>query len=291
MIEPRPYRLSGNPFDREFETVAVKRIFFLSVEGQRSEPSYFNNLQRRLNQCGESPVALHVLAHQNDGRSSPSAVMELLDECRGLREGKTLIPMEALELVRQSFDNEEITRILEDDSSVAKARRVEFRSLLSSLGINLDYRKFLASYAPDCCDRFVVVLDRDAECHTRESLVEVISRCREEGYLCCLTNPCFDFWLLLHLDDIDRLRAPEEKERILANRKVSRQHTYLSSRVSRLAHHAKQIRGSVFDHCYYPNLGKAMKAARTFAGDAERVLDQVGTTIPDLMHEIGVSSE
>ena len=36
------YRLSGGLFDRQEEgTEAVKRMVFLSVEGLRSEPSYF----------------------------------------------------------------------------------------------------------------------------------------------------------------------------------------------------------------------------------------------------------
>lgn len=47
------YRLSAQGlFERESETTDVKRLFFLSVEGARTEKSYFDNLNRVLKELG-----------------------------------------------------------------------------------------------------------------------------------------------------------------------------------------------------------------------------------------------
>lgn len=57
----RPYRLSGGFFEREEEIEDVKRMVFLSVEGRRSEPSYFQNVNRCLIDGGCRNVLVHVL--------------------------------------------------------------------------------------------------------------------------------------------------------------------------------------------------------------------------------------
>lgn len=285
MMEKKTYRLSGGFFDREEEVAEAKRLFFLSVEGARTEPSYFTNLNRVLRYYGVGDVIIHVLKHSNDGLSSPEDVYLLLEECIRLREKGELLPVPVIEHLKQEFSDEDITALLEGTSDLPAEKLQRFNGILLNLGINTDYRKFIAT-RPSSRDKFAVVIDRDCGNHSRECLERVIAKCQEKGYLCCLTNPCFEFWLLLHLVAADVLSKPEELSKIKANERLSRKHTYVSRRVSAEARHTKHISERTFDKYYRGNLKSAIDAASRFATDEAEVLDHVGTTLPKLMKEI-----
>lgn len=286
----RPYRLSGGLFDREEEIEDVKRMVFLSVEGRRSEPSYFQNFNRCLIDGGCRNVLVHVLKHPNDGLSSPADVYNLLEECHSLKADDQLLPADVVDKLKESFTEEEIAALVDDTSNLPVERRREFFGILLKMGINLSYRKFLKRATVSDGDVFAVVIDRDCKSHSREDLVEILEKCKSKSFLCCLTNPCFEFWLLLHLVDVESLLEPKELEKIVQNEKISRRHTYVSKRVSDLAGHAKKISWPVFDKHYRPNLSKAIESAKSFAQTNEDILDRVGTTMPALLEMMLVSA-
>lgn len=286
MNKTNPYRLSGNLFAREEEVVEARRLIFLSCEGTKTEPSYFKNLNRHLQTAHKGGVFIHILRHPNDGLSSVEAVYSLLDECRVLREEDKLLPDSACQKIKESFSDDEIKQILRGDTSFDGARRKQFMDALLSLGINLDYRKYLGSISSEKDEKFVVVLDRDASSHTEESLNRIFQKCKEHNYICCLTNPCFEFWLLLHLVDVKKISTADEKMRLLSNKKVSKLHTYVSKMVSDIAGHGKRISAPLFDTYYWQGREQALKAAQEFATQNEDILNQVGTSLPDLMREL-----
>ena len=74
-----PRRLnSGNRFERS-QNRDVKRVVFLSVEGNVTEPQYFGYVKAFQKELGiKSVVELHVLQRQ-DTSSSPFKVLELLE--------------------------------------------------------------------------------------------------------------------------------------------------------------------------------------------------------------------
>lgn len=285
MPERKAYRLSGGLFDREDGTSEVRRLFFLSVEGERTEPSYFENLNRTLMEFGIGDVSIHVLRHPRDGLVSPDDVYALLEECINLREKGELLPVPVIERLRQDFSDAEITAFLNDDCGLPMETKQRFDEILLCLGINKDYREFLAS-RPSSSDRFAVVIDRDCQSHSRECLEHIARRCGDNGFHFCLSNPCFEFWLLLHLISADSLSRPEELAKIQENGHISKKHTYISRRVSTVAKHTKHISELTFNKYYKPNIEQAMNAAVQFATTPDGVLDHVGTTVPSMISDI-----
>lgn len=264
----------------------MRQLVFLSCEGAETEPSYFKNMNRHLRDAPGGGVFLHVLKHPHDGLSSVDAVYELLEECQKLREDEKLIPDSAYQELLETFDAEEIERIVRGDLSVDRQRKRRFLDALLSQGINLHYRQYLKDSTAKDDDRFAIVLDRDMESHTLESLERILQKSRDRGYICCLTNPCFEFWLLLHLVDVKALVGSAELSRLRDNKKISRMHTYVSRKVSEIAGHAKRISARSFDVHYWQSLEKALLAARAFATKNEDILCQVGTSLPDLIAPI-----
>ncbi len=51
-------------------------------------------------------------------------------------------------------------------------------------------------------DRVCFIIDRDKDSFTKEQYDYVLGKCHEHNFGFYLTNPCFEFWLLLHFDDI-----------------------------------------------------------------------------------------
>lgn len=92
---------------------------------------------------------------------------------------------------------------LEDESGITKRQRNEFVTDLLKIGYDINYRKYLQKYNSDL-DEFGILIDRDAQTHSELNMIECIKHCKQNNYSCYIVNPCFEFWLLLHLSDVKR---------------------------------------------------------------------------------------
>ena len=94
--------------------------------------------------------------------------------------------------------------------------RKQFSGDLLKIGIDIEYRRYLQSFRQDM-DYFAVVLDRDCGSHSKQLMQECLDECNQHNYGCFVTNPCFEFWLLLHLCDVKSEFSPEELESLYSN--------------------------------------------------------------------------
>lgn len=89
---------------------------------------------------------------------------------------------------------------------------------------------FMHEYNIEDDDELWIVIDRDR--WTGKMLSGVARLCSQNKNLrFCVSNPCFELWLLLHLDDVS-LYSEEEKNNITANRKCSRHKSWLKHKLS-----------------------------------------------------------
>ena len=153
------------------------------------------------------------------------------------------------------------------------------------IGIDIEYRRYLQSFDNET-DYFAVVIDRDCGNHDRQQLEECIRFCATKNYGLFLTNPCFEFWLLLHLCDVEKEFTAEEKEELLKNAVISNRHTKTSFEVSKRANHRKKINFRKFEKYYYPNINRAIQCAMNFATEFPELLDNLGSNLPKLFMEL-----
>lgn len=278
------FRLSGNPFERPASDVAEpKAVIFLSTEGTKTEPSYFRNLQKAIQQGhGDFPYVIHVLEHRRDTNSDPSHVLELIEECKAIREEDRLIPFTTDDPFIEDLDKK--YKILRDHpESLDIAETQEIKDALTKLGIDVDYHRSLHQIGGlESSDIFGIVIDRDSQSHSRQVLEEIRSVCEKKHIVFCLSNPCFELWLLLHVLDVSAL-PPDEKRKLLENSVVSRNHTY----ASRLLSEKSQISGRVtlksMKNTFLPNTQTALRNAKALGKTGQDVLDHLGTTVPALV--------
>ena len=288
------HRLKSSAFEREEEKdqKEPKRIIFLSVEGTVTEPKYFKWLGKRIVQSDEAVFRIEVLERmRSDGHSAPKYVIELLNEYLDiLDEGP--IPEIWMKRLSEKYSETTIKQVVDNPQSVQKELRAEIYDELIAGGVDIKYREYLKdiSEKKDTTsgrDLFAIVIDRDGDSgkRSRSAIESCISDCKEKGYDLYLTNPCFEFWLLLHLCDV-KVELTDSLDDFLANKRVSNKHTFTSIIVSERSGHGKKISEKKFDEFYFPNIPQAIKHSKAFANELEGILDKLGTNLPELMHRL-----
>lgn len=278
------FRLSSSAFERTDDTdkIPPKRMIFLSVEGDETERTYFKHLNIFLE---SSLIQIEVLRHKRgDGYSDPEHVIELLNEYINVRNGE-LVPNELMDKLVQKYTFEDLQKYLSEDTTLDVSFKKTLKTELLKIGIDLEYRRYLQSFDKDT-DYFAVVLDRDCGNHDRQHLEECIQLCASKNYGFFITNPCFEFWLLLHLCDVAQEFTPEEQEELLKNAVVSNKHTKTSFEVSKRAHHKKTISFKKFEQYYYSNITLAIQRSKKFAAEFPELLDKLGSNLPELFEEL-----
>ena len=291
------FRLRSSAFERpeEREQVKAKRCVVLSVEGDDTERDYFNGLNRHLD---SSVITIQVLCHKKgDGYSAPPHVVALLEEYLSARDGD-LIPDEIRQLFAE-YSEADWNCYLNRPEDLSDEKKEEIRTNLLLKGIDFNYRKFLSDIGGED-DIFGIIMDRDCGCHTQKQLKRCINHCqklaqkgRKVGFY--ISNPCFEFWLLLHLCDVKLVYTPEQLDKWIKNENGSNNNQgskQVSKELSEIAHHQKDISIDIFDRCYWPNMSIAVKRAGDFATEFPALFNELGTNIPDLLREIpGTLSE
>lgn len=274
------YRLSSNAFKREDEEEKIKpqKIFFLSVEGNDTEKEYFDGISANRRQLGINAIVdIQILnRRKKDTNSAPEQVIELLEEYLRLREnGRESLINDIPNSFIQKYGIEFIKKFLEDESKITKHQRNEFITDLLKIGYDINYRKFLQKYNSDL-DEFGILIDRDAKTHSESNMKDCIDYCKDKNYSCYIVNPCFEFWLLLHLSDVKNEYADMMNE-IKENGKESNNHTFVSKQVSSKAHHGKS--GINFKENYLPNIDIAIERAKTFPSDEYELINNIGCNV------------
>lgn len=281
------YRLTSAVYDREEENQKVipeKRVF-LSVEGNATEKEYFDGVSKNREKIGiNAKVDVEVLRRgKKDTNSAPQKVIELLEEYIRLREqNEDDMLNEISDQFKEQYTVDFIKQYLEDPNKIPKKQRNKFTTELKKIGYDINYRKYLKKYNKEL-DEFAVLIDRDMQTHSETNLFDCIEHCRENGYKCYIANPCFEFWLLMHLSNILE-EFDNQLDDIKENRKVSEQHTFVSNAVSERAHHAKS--GISFAKKYLPYIDKAVEQAKMFASEENELVDNIGCNLWKMIEEL-----
>lgn len=281
------YRLSASVYERETEEEKIEpqKIIFLSVEGNVTEKEYFEGISVNRKKLGiNNRIDVEILKRsRRDTNSAPQQVIELLEEYIQLRElGREKLIEDIPEDFVQKYGIEFIQSFLDDSESISSRKKNAFLTELRQIGYDISYRKYLNTYKKDL-DEFAILIDRDMQTHSEINMLECIRYCQKKGYKCYIVNPCFEFWLLLHLSDV-KDEYQEQMDLIKLNPKISGNHTFVSKEVSEKAHHGKG--GINFKKNYLPNVELAIERAKTFESEEEKLIDNVGCNVWKLLEDM-----
>lgn len=143
---------------------------------------------------------------------------------------------------------------------------------------------FAAKYDLDEDDQLWAVVDKDQ--WTEQMLSGVAQKCSQhERYFFCVSNPCFELWLILHLEDVAQY-AEEDRESLSENKKIKRNgDTWTKKRL-------RELMGSYRESQYdatklLPEIEKAIeRASKLDSNPNDRWPQSVGTRVYRLVNSI-----
>jgi len=288
----------------------VRKKFFLVFEGEKTEHQYFEEVNHLRDKIGINPLIELIpimRSYSEDGWSNPkkalNRLIQNLEESEsGVVSYETLLNwiMDYLEgegivagnraYARKIWDTltlicrEKLKVSLDNSAEEPEAACKKIVSLLEqeSKIENLveDITKILKGGSltfAEGLDRICFIADRDKESFTFDQYQDVLDKCREKGFGFYLTNPCFEFWLLMHFDvkELDRAK-------LVNNPLVTAKRRYTEHELR------KRLPGfqkSKYDaSALVGRIDIAVENEKEFCEDIEELENNIGSNIGALIH-------
>ncbi|MCK9183516.1 MAG: RloB family protein [Fibrobacteraceae bacterium] len=143
--------------------------------------------------------------------------------------------------------------------------------ILSHINDSLDEQ--MIPYDPKI-DKLCLVADRDAGSFTPGQYDYVLRTCREKNVQLYVSNPCFEFWLLLHTDKVFDL----DKNRLLKNELVTASKRFVDKELDDIlgCGYKKNFYNAQF---FIERTDTAIKNEMSFCEDAAKLKDEAGSNI------------
>lgn len=129
-------------------------------------------------------------------------------------------------------------------------------------------------------DKVCIIVDRDYRNFKENQYDYVVKKCQELNYKLYISNPCFEFWLLLHSSDVNTI----DTEKLLKNKKVTSKKRFTEIELSRIFSGYKK-NDIKFDR-FKPNIQLAISQGKDFCEDVVGLKTRLGTNIGLLLEEM-----
>lgn len=133
-------------------------------------------------------------------------------------------------------------------------------------------------------DKICLIVDRDRDSFQskpdKNQYTYVLKKCREKGFGLYVTNPCFEFWLLLHFDEVFRL----DRDRLLKNPKVGKKKRYAEKELCKI--YPGYGKSSYQAEDLVENIDRAIRNEKKFCEDLSQLEKTVGSNLGKLIEEM-----
>jgi len=296
-----------DPFNttRKSGTRNIKRQFILFFEGYRTEVQYFTGLKNNKQQSNiSSLIDIQVMCRYptQTGLSDPMQILNLVDDfiallndgiytptllantylCQQLSDKSILSDITVI----NDFIDETVQTIdaLTDSkgfiTNIEKALKIcdeNYQNIFQN-----DPGRFESSYPDYNMDRDIIciIIDRDEECRSIGKYHEFISKCKKKGYYPFITNPCFEFWLLLHFDDI-------KNDIALKSDQIINKKDYIEEKLDKILREYDSEEGYDKDNLNYQRfahrLNDAIENEKGYCTDIMNMRNKIGSNIGSLI--------
>ncbi len=142
-------------------------------------------------------------------------------------------------------------------------------------------------YTPDL-DEVCLIVDRDKNSFTEDQYDTMIENCKNNNYKLFVSNPCFEFWLLLHFNEVFEI----DKEKLSQNEKVS--YNTDKENNEEINYSEFKLREILNDFrktniCFYKledNVLAAIENSKRFETDLIKLEDSIGSNIGLFLEEL-----
>jgi len=128
-------------------------------------------------------------------------------------------------------------------------------------------------------DSVCLIVDRDKKSFFDYQYDAVYKECNKEGYLLFVTNPCFEFFLLLHKTDGKKYSSED-----LIENKKEKEKTFVERMLEAYIKGYKKEKFSF--ELFQDDIEMALENARYYADNLHDIKTSPGTNLPELMGEL-----
>lgn len=294
------------------------RKYFLVFEGTDTEPLYFKAVNNARQTLGISPLIelIHIeRCRGEEGWSNPKLILDTLSDNLAERDGTILtystllnamvdclytseyikkrgaIISEIWTVLKTHCENKlghSLRETVEDRESavneileVIKETRPRINDIiLENLQESIQARQITYSEEQD---KLCFIFDRDKRSFTYKQYTAVIEKCQEKNITAYSSNPCFEFWLLLHYDEVHDL----DKEKLLSNQKIGKSKnakTYTTQQLKELMGY--YTKSNYNADMLMERISVAIENEKRFCENIEELENQLGSTVGLLLTDI-----
>lgn len=133
-------------------------------------------------------------------------------------------------------------------------------------------------------DECWVVWDREKDEGRKKNILSILPLCEKKNYKIAMTNPSFEFWLLLHIADIKQF----EKDHLFENAWVNTRRRFLEKKLSELLPGGFNKKRGRFNEKIVSekNIELALIQEKQFERNIPNIIDNLGSNIGDLVVKI-----
>lgn len=298
----------------------VKKRYFLVFEGASTEKIYFEALEKARENVKIDPLIELVpimRSYSEDGWSNPKKILDriisnLEEEETGqftyesllnrimdyLYDEKILttskVQAHALWGILERGCKKVLGKCLNDnvDNIVEKCNKLmeylnqesdvvnivdDISDIIKASNITYDYR----------FDKICLIVDRDKESFLalpgNNQYDYVLRTCQEKGFGFYVSNPCFEFWLLLHFDEVFEL----DWDKLLENPQVTAKRRYTEYELRKLLPGYRK--SNYKTETLMKRIEKAINNEEKFCEEPDELRDKVGSNVGKVIKELKIS--
>lgn len=295
----------------------ARKKYFLVYEGEETEQIYFDAVNEQKDILGINPLIELVpvmRSYSEAGWSNPKKILDRV--LLNLEEDeKKIISYETLLnwIMEYLFDLKVLTRSgvmsknvwtvlctacqetihvrLQDDVTDMEKTCTELLEILAKetqiIHVVDDVSKIIKEQAityAEGLDKICFIIDRDRESFVshpeNDQYSYILNKCKDNGFGFYLTNPCFEFWLLLHFDEVMNL----DMGKLLENPKVTSKRRYTEQQLRVLMPGFTKAKYNVAE--LMQRIDKAILNEKRFCEDDQELEHTVGSKVGLLLEEL-----
>jgi len=277
--------------------------YILAFEGYRTEVDYFRCVAENRHIVGaSSPMDITVLQREevDAGCSDPVAIVEAVKRnIDAMAQGCHTVDT-VCEIARNSaWTVAGITRadpmmaIIDAElrerlgtvadhngaiSSTEKAQEICESAIRDVTGKDVDFSLPEPPEFIPGLDSVCIIIDRDRDSHSARSIDKFVSGCRKYGFRPFITNPCFEFWLMLHFEE----SIAVDRDMLLKNEMTDGKRfteTELDRIVNGVNPEHRYSKDSMDPFMFIHRIGLAVENSRMYCTDVKCLKGNVGTNL------------
>lgn len=264
--------------------IEAKRKYFFVLEGEKTEHIYIRELTKSVNENALADII--ILERMEGSHSNQYKITESISTY--IKHNNTVNEQQREQILYlcDKYDLDEITEqeLRQGAIDILKEQSENFISnyndnVVEQIKLLNELRNYEKGF-----DKICLILDRDYRSFKEEQYDRVLEICDENEFLLGISNPNFEFYLLLHLSDATSL----DKDSLLRNIRVSNSKKYCEYQLNELI---KDLGASYKKNNYdaqlfierFPDLLKNVKA---YKEDNISLKSELGTSVHIIISDL-----